>query len=83
MELAEAGSEAGAPAVDLELAEGSKTTTNKGNANLPKKAALPGVKPDETKTAEASKPDEQNAAETALAAAKGEAKPEAAAKAAE
>jgi uncharacterized protein YcbK (DUF882 family) len=84
MELAEAGSEAGAPAVDLELAEGSKTTTGKGDENLPKKAAaLPGVKPDETKTAEAPKPDEQNAAETALAAAKGDAKPEATAKAAE
>jgi uncharacterized protein YcbK (DUF882 family) len=84
MELAEAGSEAGAPAVDLELAEGSKTTTGKGDENLPKKAeVLPGVKPGETKTAEAPKPDEQDAAETALAAAKGEAKPETTAKAAE
>jgi len=73
MEFADAGSEAGAAAVDLQLAEGGKAASGKGDAIQPEKAAaLPGVKPGETKTAEAPKSDEQNAAEAVLAAAKGE-----------
>ena len=71
MEFADAGSEAGASAVDLQLAEGGKT--GKGDASQPEKAALPDVRPGDTKTAGAPKSDEQkNAAETALAATKGE-----------
>lgn len=85
MEFAQDGSEAGAPAVDLQLAEGGKATTGKVAANPPQKATLPGVKPGETKTAEAPKSDEQDAAEAALTAAKGGAgaKAEAVANAAE
>jgi uncharacterized protein YcbK (DUF882 family) len=72
MEFADAGSEAGSTAVDLQLGEGGKA--GKSDASQPEKtAALPGVKPGETKTAEASKANEQSAAEAALAAAKGEA----------
>jgi uncharacterized protein YcbK (DUF882 family) len=75
MELAQ--TEAGAPAVDLALADGSSAPA--GDANLPEKAALPGVKPGEAKTAEAetSKSDQQNTAEAALTAAKPDATAEA------
>lgn len=72
MELAQ--SEAGAPAVDLQLADGSTIPTAEGSAKLPEQAALPGVKPGEAKTAEteAPKSEEQKTAEAALPVAKGE-----------
>ena len=67
MELAQVGTEAGAPAVDLQLADGAAPT----GENL--QAALPAPKPgDKTAAAGASKPAEQQAAEAALVAAKGE-----------
>jgi uncharacterized protein YcbK (DUF882 family) len=71
MEFAPANSEAGAPAVDLQLAEGSKAASGEGDASLPEKAALPGVKPGETKTSALPNPEDQKAAEAALTAAKG------------
>jgi uncharacterized protein YcbK (DUF882 family) len=70
MELAQ--TEAGAPAVDLALAEGSATPAGEGDASLPKEAVLPGAKPGESKTAEAAKSEEQKTAEAALTAAKQE-----------
>jgi uncharacterized protein YcbK (DUF882 family) len=75
MELAQSGSEAGAPAVDLQLAEGTaRAPVGEGGASLPEQAALPAAKPAETKTAEteASKSGQQKTVEAALAAAKGE-----------
>jgi uncharacterized protein YcbK (DUF882 family) len=72
MELAQAGAEAGAPALDLQLADGSTAPAGEGDANPPEQAA-PAAKPAESKTAEASKSDEQGTSEVALASAKGEA----------
>jgi len=73
-----AQTEAGAPAVDLALAEGKAAPSGQGDASLPEEAALPGVKPVESKPADAAK--SEGAAETALAAAKeGTAKTESAA----
>jgi uncharacterized protein YcbK (DUF882 family) len=69
MELAQ--TEAGAPAVDLQLADGT-APTGEGDTSQPEQAALPAAKPGETTTAEAANPEEQKAAEAALAAAKGE-----------
>jgi uncharacterized protein YcbK (DUF882 family) len=88
MELAQAGTEAGAPTVDLQLADGTAAPTGEGDANLPEKTAvLPGAKPGEkTAGAEVPKPEEQESADAALTAAKGEpeaGKSETAAKAAE
>jgi uncharacterized protein YcbK (DUF882 family) len=70
MELAPAGTEAGAPAVDLQLADGGAPTGEGDQTPLP--VAKPG---DKTAAAEAFKLEEQKAAEAALAATKG--KPEA------
>ena len=76
MELAQSGTEAGAPAVDLQLADGA-APTGEGDQSLPKQTALPTSKRDDkTAAAETSKPDEQKNAEAALVAAKGD--PEAA-----
>ena len=78
MEFAQAGTEAGAPAVDLQLADGTAAPTGEGAVSTPEKtAASPAAKPGE-KTAQAQEPnaEEQKAAEATLLAAKG--KPEAA-----
>jgi uncharacterized protein YcbK (DUF882 family) len=72
MELAQAGTEAGAPAVDLKLDGAAGTSVGEGDASLPEQASLPEAKPAETKTAEAPTTEEQKAAEAALIAAKGE-----------
>ena len=70
MELAQ--SEAGAPAVDLQLADGAPA--GEGDASLPEKATtLPGVKPADAKAAEAAKSEDQKTAEAVLTAAKEEA----------
>jgi uncharacterized protein YcbK (DUF882 family) len=71
MELAQAGAEAGAPAVDLQLAGASKAPA--GDAGKQEEATLPATKPAGSKTAEASRSDEKNTSEVALAAAKAEA----------
>ena len=73
MELAQAGAEAGAPAVDLQLAGESKAPQGKGDTGKPEEATLPATKPAGSKTAEASGSDEQKTSEVALASAKGEA----------
>ena len=70
MELAQ--TEAGAPSVDLALAEGATAPAGEGDASLPQEAALPGVKPDKSKAAEAAKSEEQKTAEAVLTAAKEE-----------
>jgi uncharacterized protein YcbK (DUF882 family) len=72
MELAQAGTEAGAPAVDLKLDAAAATSVGEGDASLPEQASLPETKPAETKTAEAPTTEEQKAADAALIAAKGE-----------
>lgn len=78
MELAQAGTEAGAPTVDLQLADVTAAATGEGAVGTPERAAAsPAAKPDEkTAGAQAPKSEEQNAAEATLVAAKGE--PEAA-----
>ena len=72
MELAQAGTEAGAPAVDLQLADGA-APTGEGDASHSGQAVLPSKPGDKTAAAETSKTEEQKAAEAALVAAKGEA----------
>lgn len=68
MELAQ--SEAGAPAIDLQLADGR--TVPAGDAVLPAQAAAPTAKPADSKTVEAPGSEEQKTAEAVLAAAKDE-----------
>ena len=46
MELAQSGTEAGAPAVDLQLADGA-APTGEGDQSLPKQTALPTSKRDD------------------------------------
>ena len=75
MEFAQAG-EAGAPTVDLQLADGAAAPTGEGAVSTAETtAASPAAKPGE-KTAQAQEPnaEEQKAAEATLIAAKGEAK---------
>ena len=78
MEFAQAGTEAGAPTVDLQLADGAAAPTGEGAASTPEKTATSlAAKPGE-KTAQMQEPNsgEPKAAEATLFAAKG--KPEAA-----
>ena len=81
MELAQSGTEAGAPAVDLQLGKDAALVPGSGDdASIPEQAVLPTAKPAEPKTAEIEAPrsGQQEAVETALAAAKGEPPPAAA-----
>ena len=71
MELAQAGTEAGAPTVDLQLADGA-SAIGEGDASHSGQAVLPSKPGDKTAAAETAKTEEQKAAEAALIAAKGE-----------
>lgn len=74
MELAQTGGDAGAPSVDLGMAQtGDGGAAGKGEASLPVQAALPDAKPAaKTTPVQAANSGEQQAAEAALIAAKGE-----------
>jgi uncharacterized protein YcbK (DUF882 family) len=73
MELVQSGTEAGAPAVEMQLADGAAALTGEGDAALPEQATVPATKPAGTATAEAEATKEQQSAEATLSAAKGDA----------